>query len=29
MAVHLVPPTIDRERARAALTAFIERMLFP
>jgi AcrR family transcriptional regulator len=29
MAVHLVPSTIDRERARAALTAFIERALFP
>jgi AcrR family transcriptional regulator len=28
-AVHLVPTTIDRERARAALTAFIERALFP
>jgi AcrR family transcriptional regulator len=29
LAVHLVPPTLDRERARAALTAFIERALFP
>jgi AcrR family transcriptional regulator len=29
LAVHLVPPSIDRERARAALTAFIERSLFP
>jgi AcrR family transcriptional regulator len=29
LAVHLVPPAIDRERARAALTAFIERALFP
>lgn len=29
LAVHLVPTTIDRERARAALTAFIERTLFP
>lgn len=29
LAVHLVPATIDRERARAALTAFIERALFP
>ena len=29
LAVHLIPPTIDRERARAALTAFIERVLFP
>jgi AcrR family transcriptional regulator len=28
LAVHLVPPTIDRERARAALTSFIERALF-
>lgn len=28
LAVHLVPPAIDRERARAALTAFIERALF-
>jgi AcrR family transcriptional regulator len=28
LAVHLVPPSIDRERARAALTAFIERALF-
>jgi len=28
LAVHLVPSTIDRERARAALTAFIERALF-
>ena len=28
LAVHLVPPTVDRERARAALTAFIERALF-
>jgi hypothetical protein len=29
LAVHLVPAAIDRERARAALTAFIERALFP
>jgi AcrR family transcriptional regulator len=29
LAVHLVPTAIDRERARAALTAFIERALFP
>jgi AcrR family transcriptional regulator len=29
LAVHLVPSSIDRERARAALTAFIERALFP
>ncbi len=29
LAVHLVPSAIDRERARAALTAFIERALFP
>jgi AcrR family transcriptional regulator len=29
LAVHLVPATIDRDRARAALTAFIERALFP
>jgi AcrR family transcriptional regulator len=29
LAVHLIPPSIDRERARAALTAFIERALFP
>jgi AcrR family transcriptional regulator len=29
LAVHLVPPAIDRDRARAALTAFIERALFP
>jgi AcrR family transcriptional regulator len=29
LAVHLVPSQIDRERARAALTAFIERALFP
>lgn len=28
LAVHLVPPSIDRERARTALTAFIERALF-
>jgi AcrR family transcriptional regulator len=28
LAVHLVPPSIDRERARAALTSFIERALF-
>lgn len=28
LAVHLVPSSIDRERARAALTAFIERALF-
>jgi AcrR family transcriptional regulator len=28
LAVHLVPSTIDRERARAALAAFIERALF-
>jgi AcrR family transcriptional regulator len=29
LAVQLVPTSIDRERARAALTAFIERALFP
>jgi len=29
LAVHLVPPALDRERARVALTAFIERSLFP
>jgi hypothetical protein len=29
LAVHLVPVAIDRERARAALAAFIERSLFP
>jgi AcrR family transcriptional regulator len=29
LAVHLVPATIDRDRARAALAAFIERALFP
>jgi len=29
LAVHLVPATIDRDRARTALTAFIERALFP
>ncbi|HEY5951704.1 MAG TPA: TetR/AcrR family transcriptional regulator [Kofleriaceae bacterium] len=29
LAVHLVPSSIDRERAHAALTAFIERALFP
>src|SRR6185503_3465171 len=29
LAVHLVPVAIDRERARVALTAFIERALFP
>jgi AcrR family transcriptional regulator len=29
LAVHLVPPALDRERARVALTAFIERALFP
>ncbi len=29
LAVHLVPPAIDRERVRAALAAFIERALFP
>ena len=29
LAVHLVPSSLDRERARAALTAFIERALFP
>ncbi len=28
LAVHLVPSSIDRERARAALIAFIERALF-
>jgi AcrR family transcriptional regulator len=28
LAVHLVPSSIDRERARAALTQFIERALF-
>jgi AcrR family transcriptional regulator len=29
LAVHLVPVAIDRDRARAALAAFIERALFP
>jgi AcrR family transcriptional regulator len=29
LAVHLVPVAIDRERARAALAAFIERAMFP
>ena len=29
LAVHLAPSSIDRDRARAALTAFIERALFP
>jgi AcrR family transcriptional regulator len=29
LAVQLAPSQIDRERARAALTAFIERALFP
>jgi AcrR family transcriptional regulator len=29
LAVHLVPSQMDRDRARAALTAFIERALFP
>jgi hypothetical protein len=29
LAVHLMPPTLDRDRARAALTLFIERTLFP
>ncbi len=29
LAVHLVPPAIDRERAKAALATFIERALFP
>lgn len=29
LAVHLVPVAIDRERARTALAAFIERALFP
>jgi len=29
LAVHLIPSSMDRERARAALTAFIERALFP
>jgi len=29
LAVHLVPPVIDRERAKGALVAFIERALFP
>lgn len=29
LAVHLVPTSMDRDRARAALTAFIERALFP
>ncbi|HTR56427.1 MAG TPA: TetR/AcrR family transcriptional regulator [Kofleriaceae bacterium] len=28
LAVHLVPPALDRDRARAALTAFIERAMF-
>jgi AcrR family transcriptional regulator len=28
LAIHIVPPTIDRARARAALTSFIERALF-
>jgi AcrR family transcriptional regulator len=29
LAVQLIPSMIDRDRARAALTAFIERALFP
>lgn len=29
LAVSLVPSAIDRERAKAALTAFVERALFP
>ena len=29
LAVHLVPPALGRDRARTALTAFIERALFP
>jgi AcrR family transcriptional regulator len=29
LAVHLVPSALDRERAERALTAFIERALFP
>lgn len=29
LAVHLVPPVIDRERAKGALVSFIERALFP
>ncbi|MDB4952881.1 MAG: transcriptional regulator, TetR family [Myxococcales bacterium] len=29
LAVHLVPQTLSKDRARAALTAFIERALFP
>jgi AcrR family transcriptional regulator len=29
LAVHLVPPTLSKDRARAALTAFIDRALFP
>ena len=29
VAVHLVPTAIDRQRAQKALTAFIERALFP
>jgi AcrR family transcriptional regulator len=29
LAVHLVPSSMDRSRAHAALTAFIERALFP
>ena len=29
LAVHLIPTSLDRERAHAALTAFIERTLFP
>ena len=29
LAVHLVPVAIDRDRARAVLTALIERVLFP
>jgi AcrR family transcriptional regulator len=29
LSVHLVPSAIDKDRARAALTAFIERALFP
>lgn len=29
LAVHLSPSSVDRGRARAALTAFIERALFP
>ena len=29
LAVHLMPPSLSKDRARAALTTFIERALFP